>query len=119
MTVRVTPSVSQTIGATDVRPVLPVKSGTAVTRISHRIQVARLPVVVMRGMPVAVGERLDAVERIVGIRHRLRAAADGQGGSGGIVAVGYLAHGMTALIEGCRTHQGATRVEVGAVCHRA
>ena len=62
----------------------------------------------------AVGERLDAVERVVGIRHRLRAAADGQGGSGGVVAVRHLAHGMAALIEGCGTHQGAAGVEVGA-----
>ena len=41
----------------------------------------------------AIGERLDAVERVVGVRHRLRAAANGQGGSGGVVAVGYLAQG--------------------------
>ena len=62
----------------------------------------------------AVRERLDAVESVVSVGHRLRAAADRERSSSGIVAVGHLAHRVAALIEGCRTHQGAAGVEVGA-----
>ena len=59
----------------------------------------------------AVRERLDAVERVVGVRHRLRAAADRERGSGRIVAVGHLAYLMAALVESFHTHQGAAGVE--------
>jgi len=60
----------------------------------------------------AVRERLDAVQSVAGVDDRLRAAADRERGSGGIVAVGHLAHRMAALIEGCRSHQRAAGVEV-------
>ena len=62
----------------------------------------------------AVRERLDAVESVVSVGHRLRAAADRERSSSGIVAVGHLAHLLAALIEGCLSHQRATGVEVGA-----
>jgi len=62
----------------------------------------------------AAGERLDAVESVVSVGHRLRAAADRERGSGSIVAVGHLAYLMAALVESCRSHQRAAGVEVGA-----